>query len=124
MGSTICLKPRCAIGPNLEISLEKLTLKLVKLLALVTAQRMQTLASIDIRNIEKSTAFENKLKASKINKVQLVLNIPFYAENTCICAASALETYLDKTTDLRGNETRLFVALKKIAQRGIDPDLE
>lgn len=105
-------------GPNEEISLEKLTLKLVTLLALVTAQRMQTLASIDIQNIEKSTGLIEikipaRLKTSKINKAQPVLSIPFYIENKCICAASALETYLNETKDLRGRETRLFVALKK-----------
>lgn len=104
--------------PNTEISLEKLTLKLVTLLALVTAQRMQTLASIDIRNIEKSTGLVEikipaRLKTSRVNKAQPVLTIPFYVENTCICAASSLETYLDRTKDLRGDETQLFIALKK-----------
>lgn len=105
-------------GPNDELSLERLTLKLVTLMALVTAQRMQTLASIDIRNIEKSTGLIEikipaRLKTSKINKAQPVLSIPFYVTNIRVCAASALETYLDKTKDLRGNETRLFIALKK-----------
>ncbi|XP_068989812.1 uncharacterized protein [Neodiprion pinetum] len=105
-------------GPNEKMSLERLTLKLVTLLALATAQRMQTLASIDIRNIEKSTGLIEikipaRLKTSKMNKAQPVLSIHFYIEKKYICAASVLESYLNETKDLRGKETRLFVALKK-----------
>lgn len=92
-------------GPNEKISLERLTLKLVTLMALVTAQRMQILASIDIRNVERSTGLIKikipaRLKTSKINKPRPVLSIPFYVENTCICAASTLEAYLDSTREL------------------------
>ncbi|XP_071576800.1 uncharacterized protein [Temnothorax nylanderi] len=105
-------------GPNDAITLEKLTYKLVTLLALVTAQRMQTLASIDTRNVRRSTGLieikiPDRLKTSKMNKKQPTLIIPFYKENTDVCAASTLEMYLSRTKDLRGTETRLFVALKK-----------
>lgn len=40
--------------PNNELCLEKLSLKLVKLLALITGHRFQTLSLIDIHNIEKT----------------------------------------------------------------------
>lgn len=105
-------------GSNDAISLEKLTFKLVTLLALVTAQRMQTLATIDIRNVERSTRFIEikipaRLKTSKMNKLQPILNVPFYMENRHVCVASTLEEYLKRTKDLRGSETRLFIALKK-----------
>jgi len=105
-------------GPNDKITMEKLTLKLVPLLVLVTVQHMQTLALIDIRNIKKFTSLieikiPDRLKTSKMNKMQPTLIISFYKENISVCAASTLEMYLNRTKELRGTENRLFIALKK-----------
>lgn len=54
-------------SPNNSISLEKLTLKLVTLLALVTAQRIQMLALIDIRNVEKPSEWMEIKIPDRIN---------------------------------------------------------
>ena len=49
----IVLEFLSSLGPNSEISLEQLSYKLVTLLALITAHRMQTLALINIKEIYK-----------------------------------------------------------------------
>lgn len=114
----IVLDYLCSWGLSEMLSIEKLTLKLITLCALVTAHRMQTLALIDIRNIEKSEdvlsiKIPERIKTSRVNKVQPTLHIPYFRQNRLICAASTLEIYLEKTKNLRGNEVKLFINTKK-----------
>lgn len=99
-------------------SFNELSKKLVILLALVTGHRMQTLASIDIRNIiKKDNKFEIKIsdviKTSRPRKVQPNLAIPFFHSDTNICPATALTMYLKKTKPLRKEGNKLFIAVKK-----------
>lgn len=103
---------------NDDLTLDELSKKLVTLLALVTGQRMQTLALIDIRNIvrnkgEYEIKIAENIKTSRPGKVQPNLIIPFFRSNTAICPASALASYLRKTKVLRNGENKLFVAIKK-----------
>lgn len=103
---------------NEDLSLDELSKKLVTLLALVTGHRMQTLASIDIRNIiKKDGKYEIKIseiiKTSRPGKVQPNLILPFFDSNTIICPAAALTIYLKKTKSLRKEENKLFIAIKK-----------
>lgn len=105
-------------GPNEEIPLKKLTLKLVTLLALITGQRMQTLSLIDIKNVQRTERFmeikiPDRIKTSSLNRKQPALVVPYYKEDKSICVASALETYLSRTKQLRNTVTRLFIATKK-----------
>ena len=51
---SLVLENRSKGPPNKNLSLEQLSKKLVILLALTTAQRVQTLSTINIKNIEKS----------------------------------------------------------------------
>ena len=91
--------------------LENLKLKEISeitatLLVLVTAHRLQTLAVIDIDNIQKSSAgvqikIPDLLKTSKPGKMQPVLNIPFFRERPKVCVASAILRYLEITEKLR-----------------------
>lgn len=88
-------------GLNDTISIEHLTFKLVTLLALITAQRMQTLAVIDIRNVEKTTELieikiPDRIKTSRVNKTQPTLIIHYYTKNPAVCAALTLETYINR----------------------------
>lgn len=103
---------------NADCDLKTLTLKLVTLLALVTAQRSQTLALIDIRNVQKTDdKFQIKIpqpiKTSGPNRRQPVLLLPKYPINKKVCIFSVLECYLDRTADLRGQENSLFISFKK-----------
>lgn len=105
--------------PSESLSLEDLTKKLVTLIALITGQRMQTLALIDVRNIRESVqSIEIKvpdtIKTSGPNKSQPALTLPFYNEDKNICAAKTLQCYLARTKDLRReNNKRLFISFKK-----------
>lgn len=104
--------------PNDQIPLDQLSAKLAVLLALTTGQRMQTLIAIDIRNIVRvSDCIEikipAKLKTSKTKKKQPTLNIPTYKTDPRICVTSALEAYLQRTKEIRGEEQALFISFRR-----------
>lgn len=103
---------------NSALSLENLTMKVCTLLALVTAQRMQTLLLIEIDNIKLSNErieipIAKRIKTSGHNRVQPYLRIPFFHENQKICAAQALLVYIEKTKDLRQNIKQLFISYQR-----------
>lgn len=100
------------------LSLQDLTQKLAVLIALATGQRIQTLANIEISNIvqigEKiEIKVPNRLKTTKIGRVQPTLILPFYDEDEQICPARTLLLYLDKTKNLRGNCNLLFITYNR-----------
>ncbi|XP_015122235.1 uncharacterized protein LOC107044738 [Diachasma alloeum] len=104
--------------PNDTISLKRLSEKLAVLMALTTAHRMQTLTSILIDNIiHKTDRIEIKvpaiLKTSGPKRPQPNLILPFFPENSAICVASTLQSYLERTRPLRGTEKALFISGKK-----------
>lgn len=104
--------------PNESISLENLTKKLATLLALTTAQRVQTLSKIDLNNITRSENLiqifiTDRIKTSGLNKAQPVLNIPVFKEQEKLCVASTLSSYIKRTKALRGKITKLFITHKK-----------
>lgn len=107
--------------PNETISLEKLSLKLVALIALSTGQRMQTLSKISLENIIVSSEqiqikISERVKTSKIHKNQPCLVIPFFRNQPEICVASTLQNYIEATASLRnlkeGNNS-LFISYCK-----------
>lgn len=104
--------------PNDTLSLEKLTCKLVTLLALITAHRMQTFSLINLENIHKrETGFlifiNDRIKTSGKNKSQPVLQIPFFLKDPRVCTAGTLDAYLQKTGTLRQSYNRLILTFKK-----------
>lgn len=104
--------------PNENLSMEQLTYKLVTLLALITAHRVQTLSLMEITNIHKdNTGFQiwinDRIKTSGKNKTQPILYVPFYLQDPRICAAKVLSTYLQKTDTIRNNISKLILTTKK-----------
>lgn len=103
---------------NTELSLEKLTKKLAILLALTSAQRIQTLSLIKLSNI---TVTENKIviditdliKTSIVTKSQPKICLPFYTQNSKICPAKTLKDYILTTRPIRNNESYLWLTFKK-----------
>lgn len=93
--------------------------KLATLLALVTAHRIQTLALIQIQNIEEnSEGIEIKIplrvKTSRKDVLQPTLFLPFFRDCLDICAATTLKHYLLVTKHLRPTTSdRLFITHKK-----------
>lgn len=101
-----------------DLSLEKFSHKLVVLLALTTAQRVQTLSLINTQNIiRKHDRFEiqipDRIKTSGVGRVQPTLILPFYKHEETLCPVSTLTYYLEQTANLRGSEKKLFVSFKK-----------
>lgn len=88
------------------LTLEKLTLKVVTLLALTTAHRMQTLGKIKLNNIIKKDKgleifIDEKIKTSGKNRPQPVLYVPYFVENPSLCLATAIDTYIERTATIR-----------------------
>lgn len=101
-----------------SLSLQQLSEKVLMLLALCTAHRVQTFAFIDINNI---SIFDNKIeikipdsiKTSRPSAFQPLLLLPFFHVKKSLCAASAILHYLKVTKDIRGENKKLFIATRK-----------
>lgn len=102
---------------NEKLSLEKITKKLAILLALTTAQRIQSISKIRLEDISTTSELmqikiSERIKTTANNRNQPVLHIPFFKEKPKICTASALQTYVERKSTLREigrNSTNLFL---------------
>lgn len=92
--------------PNKDLTLTKITKKLVILLALCTARRVQTLSLIKICNIHIEHRgirinINDIIKTSGVGRDQPVLFLPYFDQNQDICPAAVLKDYLSCTKDIR-----------------------
>lgn len=92
-----------------SLGLKELSHKLVVLLALGTAHRLQTLALIKLENISRTTEgleiqITERIKNSKKLKVQPTLRLPFFNERPDLCIAKTLSHYVERTRLIRNNE--------------------
>lgn len=106
--------------PNDTLSFDLLSKKLVTLLALITAHRVQTLSKIRITNITKIRRekfiirISDQIKTSGLGKLQPLLSLPYFDENPSICPARALEQYLLSSASKRQeNCDFLFIGVKR-----------
>lgn len=104
-------------GENNLLSLEDISKKLITLLAIVTAHRVQTFSLIKITNIQVLPEkvyikIPDLIKTSRPGSVQPSLMLPFFTSNAKICPASALLNYLERTSCIRDCDN-LFIAYKK-----------
>lgn len=88
------------------------------LLALGTAHRAQTLALIKLSNMKHSAEgyeikIPDRIKTSRPGAYQPFLVLPYFSENPKLCIASTLDTYIHKTSRLRGEIDSLFLTIKK-----------
>lgn len=108
-----------SLEENHKLPLSTLTEKLATLLALVTAQRVQTLSLIDIADIKQNNSVITinvaaRLKTSGPNRYQPQLQLPTFAENSKICPVNALLVYLERTKQHRNSSfTNLLITYKK-----------
>ena len=92
--------------PLSVLELKQLTLKTAALLALVSAQRSQTLSALSI-NFMNSTAtgtlfvVNSLLKSSRPGKSSLMVSLPAFPENEKLCAHSTLLHYVARTASIR-----------------------
>lgn len=107
--------------PLEEISLEQLSFKLVTLLVLISAHRLQTLSKIKISNIFNKGEFieifiDEAIKTSGKNRLQPVLRLPYFKQKPSLCLASTLEVYIRRTENIRpaGVDSLLLTVKKPI----------
>ena len=102
-------------GKPSTIPLKLLTLRTVFLLAITRPSRSADLSQLDIsrmRTLANGVAFVPTVlaKQSRQGKPIEEFFFPSLPGNTPLCPVASLQAYLDKTTSLRGEETRLFVS--------------
>lgn len=103
-----------------DLTLKDLTLKLVILVALTTAQRGQSLHLMDTADMIKEKDSLIFMLASAIKQTkpgrpssELTVKLTAYPHDEKLCVVRTCLTYLDKTKTLRGNETQLFITHQK-----------
>lgn len=104
--------------PVFDLSLMELTHKLVMLVALVSAQRVQTLSLMNMTNmIEGYNSFtfliDSPVKQSRPGYTQPVIKLECYAANESLCVAHTMSEYLRRTKDLRGSANDIFISYIK-----------
>ena len=95
--------------PLEQLTLEQLTKKLVTLLALISAHRVQTFSLITINNIRTyedrlEIRVPDRIKTSRKNSTQPLLIIPFFYSNPGLCLARTIQFYINKTQQDRPSE--------------------
>lgn len=105
--------------PHCKLSLEKITKKLVMLLALCTAHRAQTLSVIRLENMIFDSnglkiGISEIIKTSAAGRDQPVLSLPYFQENKSICPVTVIEDYISMTINIRpiSNQGSLILTFK------------
>ncbi|KAJ8911110.1 hypothetical protein NQ315_003372 [Exocentrus adspersus] len=107
--------------PLENLSLERLSYKLVTLMALTSASRVnlfQTLSEITRANISTDTEgiqikITERVKTSGPNRLQPLLNFPYFRQKPELCVASTIEFYIKVTKNLIGEDGSLIITHKK-----------
>ncbi len=103
--------------PLKDLDLKCLTLKTVMLMALTSGQRCQTINALNISNMqltENRCRFEIKelLKTTRPNSHFGVVEFVAYIEEP-LCVRACLREYINRTKELRGNNTKLLISFRK-----------
>lgn len=104
--------------PNDTIGVDKLTRKLVTLLALTTGHRMQTLSVIKIDNICHNNIgitinITDIIKTSRHGTEQPTLRLPYYNHKPEICPVRTILSYIELTKQYRNDLKELILTYKK-----------
>lgn len=99
------------------LSLSLLSEKLAILLALGTAQRVQTISLFKLSNIEKTcegyrVKISDIIKTSRPGNALPLINLPCIANNVELCISCTLTKYLEVTRDLRGDCDTLLITTR------------
>lgn len=99
------------LSPLKQLRLKDAAEKVATLLALTTAQRLQTLALINIENIVISNSgisikITEQIKTSRPGGFQPELILPFYKNKPGLCIASTVLEYVKLTENLRDKNTK------------------
>jgi hypothetical protein len=106
-------------NPASAISLEKLTLKVVVLILLVTGQRPQIVHKLNITSLKTGIdAHEFALeltdfKQGRVNYKPNAILLRAYPPNKCLCIFHYLSIYLQRTALLRKDNTQMILTFKR-----------
>jgi len=110
--ANIVLKLLKSWGSNSDLDIKRLSLKLVGLLALTSAQRVQTLCKLKVSNIQgtdkKQIVIDSQIKTSKISKAQPTIVLSPYNRDTNICVVKCVNEYLNRTSSYRKHDQLLI----------------
>ena len=103
---------------NNELDLKVLTFKTTILLTILLCQRAQTAYSLDLKCVKVEEdkiqiAFPSLLKQTRPGKHLKPATLKSYKTDLKICPVNVLQSYIDKTKDIRRNETKLFISFLK-----------
>ena len=97
--------------------LHTLTLKLVTLLALVTAQKTQSLALLNLDHLKKGARYSFSLpehmKQSCATREGFCVTLEGFPPDRRLCIIKVLKEYLHRTEKLRGGERQLLISYVK-----------
>ena len=106
-----------SLVPNEEITILKLASKLATLIALLSAQRGQSLHLLDIRNMtltddKVSFRIGDLIKQSRPGKHISELTFPAYVADVGLCVVQTVKSYITRTDQQRAkcNTSRLFIS--------------
>lgn len=103
---------------NTNMNMKDITLKLVTLMSLLSAQRGQTIHYLSLKDMsftETAVTFviSRPIKQSKPGSKPIVVKFVAYPVNPNLCVVSTLKMYLAYTATLRNNEQQLFISYSK-----------
>lgn len=106
------------LSPAGRLSLKDLTQKLTMLIALVSAQRIQTfhlfhLDNIVFANDSATISISDLLKHSKPGRIGHQVQLKAYAQDKRLCVVRYLKKYIERTQSIRGTERFLLLCYKK-----------
>lgn len=109
-------------SPRKSLSLRELTLKLVMLIALLAAQRVQSIhfLNLDCMVVKESGiifTFKELLKQSRPGNADHVLKLKAYAPDKRLCIIHYMKEYIMRTETVRGQERALFISYQKPHKR-------
>ena len=104
--------------PNSGLTLDKLTYKMVMIMALVTAQRVQSLHKLNldamtISNGKITFHMQGLLKQDRPGSSGHTLEFLAYPADTRLCIVTLISRYISVTKSLRGTEKALLISHKK-----------
>lgn len=105
------------LSPVQRLDLKELTLKSCMLVALLSAQRTQSLAlmSLDKMSVSGSNitfAIDELIKQSKPGNVGHQIKLVAYPPDRRLCIQTVLNEYVSRTATLRDDEPKLFISFK------------
>lgn len=119
---TLVLNYLRKLSPAKSLSLKNLTLKLVMLIALISAQRVQSLHLLSLDNLHMKNnkavfVIDQLLKHSRPGNAGKILDLQAYPVDRRLCVLTYLKQYINATQELRGDEKHLLISYTKPHKR-------